>query len=284
MLPLDLLRISLGGGTGRRRREELTERPRTESLSIGGGGVGDAGDSSVEPSGKRGKASFTVICGVGVLRLERLPRTRDVSLRAGESCPSSTSLIEGAAILSSLLLAALSLLVAFNSASRSCRLRSRRFALRSSFSIKRAHQPARASHRCAKTCSMTLSMSTPAHLMRSRESFSTGVLNGGGWLSFRIACCWGACSAKNGCVRISASDGRSKGRFDNSDERRALASGCNVSGRFGSIFKILCLVTISSSSSNGSSPVSRAYSITPRLHTSTFSPAYLSPFSISGAA
>ena len=143
----------------------------------------------MDPSGKRGSWSLTVICGVGVLRLVRLPRIRDESLRAGESWPSSTSLIEGPAILSRRLLAALCLRESFISASRSFRFLSRRFSLRSSLSIRRAHQPASASHRCARTCSMTLSISTPAHRIRSNESCSTGVLNGGGWVSFRYACC-----------------------------------------------------------------------------------------------
>ena len=44
VLARDFLCISLGGGIGRRWREELTDRARIESLSIGGGGVGDAGD------------------------------------------------------------------------------------------------------------------------------------------------------------------------------------------------------------------------------------------------
>ena len=56
-----------------------------------------------------------------------------------------------------------------------------------------------------------------------------------------------------------------------------------MSGYLGSSFRIFILVTISSSSSNGSSPTSSAYRMMPRLHTSTFSPAYFSPFSISGA-
>ena len=56
MLPRDLLR-SLGGGTGR-CREELAER--MESFSIGGGGVGEVGDSSAIPSGNRGSSGSTI--------------------------------------------------------------------------------------------------------------------------------------------------------------------------------------------------------------------------------
>lgn len=55
-LPLDDLRLSFGGGSGL-CREELVER--TESFSIGGGGVGDTGDmgdSRAVPSGNRGSS------------------------------------------------------------------------------------------------------------------------------------------------------------------------------------------------------------------------------------
>ena len=47
--------LSLGGREGR-RREELAERERIESFSIGGGGTGDPGESRVLPSGKRGSS------------------------------------------------------------------------------------------------------------------------------------------------------------------------------------------------------------------------------------
>lgn len=45
-----------GGGGGGRRQEELAERERIESFSIGGGGTGDPGESRVLPSGKRGSS------------------------------------------------------------------------------------------------------------------------------------------------------------------------------------------------------------------------------------
>ncbi len=47
--------LSLGGGGGR-RREELAERDRIESFSIGGGGIGEPGESRVLPSGNRGSS------------------------------------------------------------------------------------------------------------------------------------------------------------------------------------------------------------------------------------
>ena len=58
MLPGRDRLLSLGGGGGR-RRDELTERERIESFSIGGGGAGDRGESRVLPSGKRGSSGRT---------------------------------------------------------------------------------------------------------------------------------------------------------------------------------------------------------------------------------
>ena len=54
MLPRDRL-TSFGGGAGR-RREELTERFRTGSFSIGGGGTGEFGESRLIPSGNLGSS------------------------------------------------------------------------------------------------------------------------------------------------------------------------------------------------------------------------------------
>jgi len=219
---------------------------------------------------------------VGVLRLCCLPLIRLESDSGGESCSSSTSL-SGPPIRSRRPLAALSRRRAFASASLSFRLRSLLFSFRSSFSTARAHQPANGSHRCASTFSMTLSISTPADRILSKVSFSIPVLNGAGCVSLRITCCCGACSARKGFVRISARVGRISGRFDSIETTKALTSAGKSSGHLGSVERILCFVTRSSSSSKGSSPVSNAYSMMPRLQTSTFSPAYFSPFSISGA-
>lgn len=47
--------LSLGGGSGR-RCEELAERERIESFSIGGGGTGEPGEPRVLPSGNRGSS------------------------------------------------------------------------------------------------------------------------------------------------------------------------------------------------------------------------------------
>ena len=195
---------------------------------------------------------------------------------------SSDSFIVGA-IRSSLALAALILLPAFVSASFSFRFRSLLKTLRSSFSIRSAHQPANESQRWDKTFSMTRSILTPALRIRCKVSFSSGDVKGAGVWSLRMACCPGACSDNHGCVSISPSDGLWSGRLDNRDVTRSLA-GCGiVSGYFGSSFSIRIFVSFSSSSSNGSSPQRRAYRIIPKLQTSTFSPAYFSPLSISGA-
>lgn len=169
------------------------------------------------------------------------------------------------------------------SAAFSFRLLSLLLAFRSSLSKSRVHQPARASHLWASTLSITWSMSTPAWRIRSRQSFSISVVNGAGWRSFRITCCWGACSVKNGCCRMSGKVGLSSGRFDKSSLISEIASAGRCSGYFGSSVNIFVLVTLSSSSSKGSSPQRSAYRMTPKLQTSTFSPAYFSPFNISGA-
>ena len=128
------------------------------------------------------------------------------------------------------LLAALSLRRFLASASRSFLFRSLLFSFRSSFSINKAHHPAKVSQRCARTFSMTLSISTPALRIRSSVLFSKSVANGSGCVNFKMACCWGACSARKGFVRISDRPGRSSGLFDSSWVTRALASGGKVSG------------------------------------------------------
>ena len=55
MLPGRDRLFSLGGGGGR-RREELAERERIESFSIGGGGTGEPRESKVIASGRRGSS------------------------------------------------------------------------------------------------------------------------------------------------------------------------------------------------------------------------------------
>ena len=57
MLPRARL-TSFGGGAGR-RWEELTDRFRTGSFSIGGGGTGDFGESRLIPSGNLGSSGIT---------------------------------------------------------------------------------------------------------------------------------------------------------------------------------------------------------------------------------
>jgi hypothetical protein len=52
--------------------------------------------------------------------------------------------------------------------------------LRCSFSNNRAHQPAKASHFCAKTLSITPSILTPELRILCKQSFSKGVEKGGG--------------------------------------------------------------------------------------------------------
>lgn len=192
---------------------------------------------------------------MGVLRL---PRLRETSALGEEGRPSSSTSLKGAAMRSKRLLVALSLRMFFASISRSLRFLSLLFSLRPSFSINKAHQPAKASQRWARTFSMTLSTSTPALRIRSNVSFSKSVVNGRGRANFRIACCCGACSDRKGFVRISAIPGRRSGLFDKSWLTRDLASCGKVSGKFGSLERILCFVIMSSSSSKGSSPVSSA--------------------------
>ena len=57
MLPLD--RLTSFGGRGGRRLEELTERCRTGSFSIGGGGSGEFGESRLIPSRNLGSSGRT---------------------------------------------------------------------------------------------------------------------------------------------------------------------------------------------------------------------------------
>lgn len=212
-----------------------------------------------------------------------LPRLFGASSDIGECRPSSSvSLIVGA-ILSIRLLAALNLLRLFASASFSLRFLSLLFAFRSSFSNKSAHQPARESHRCASTFSITMSISHPAARIRCNTSFSSSVENGAGCCNLRISCCLGACSDNHGFCKISARLGLNIGRFDSNAWHNSFACGGKLSGNFGSSFRILVFVTVSSSSSKGNSPTRSAYKMIPKLQTSTFSPAYFSPLSISGA-
>lgn len=112
-------------------------------------------------------------------------------------------------------LAALSRRMALTSASRSLRFLSRRCCFRCSFSISKAHQPARESQRCESTFSMTVSMSTPALRILSSVSFSSEVENGAGCCTFKISCCAGACSASQGSFSMSARHGRRIGLLDN---------------------------------------------------------------------
>lgn len=156
------------------------------------------------------------------------------------------------------LLAALNRRRLFASASFSFRFRSLLLAFRSSFSSNNAHQPARESHLCANTFSITMSMSTPAARIRCKTSFSSSVEKGAGCCSFSVSCWRGACSDNQGFWSMSAKVGRRIGLFESNDWHNSFACGGKESGNFGSSFKILVLVTISSSSSKGSSPTNRA--------------------------
>lgn len=169
-------------------------------------------------------------CGLPFARSSRLPRDRGDS--SGFSAASRISLRLLCA--RSLLLAALSLRIDLASASRSFRFRSRRFSFRCSFSKSRAHHPASESHRCASTCSMTISMSTPALRIRSRTSFSSCVENGAGCCILRISCCCGACSPSHGFFKMSLKEGRISGRLDSSFLMRSLACSGMSSGYLGS--------------------------------------------------
>lgn len=225
------------------------------SFSIGGGGLSESG-SGVDPDSSSCGRSEGAPC--MLVRFRALPRPFGGSPIKGECSPSSSvSLIVGAS-LSKRLLAALSRLKLFASASRSLRLRSRLLAFRSSFSKSRPHQPARASQRWARTFSMTMSMSTPAARIRWRTSFSSSVVKGAGCCSFKISCCRGACSANHGFCRISASEGLKMGRFESKIWHKSFAWAGKFSGYTGSSFSIFIFVTISSSSSKGSSPTKRA--------------------------
>lgn len=168
-----LRRRSLGGRGG---LEPLVDS-RARSFSIGGGGVLCPGDSTAEPSGSRGR-SLTMICGVLLLFVR--PRLVLLALVASGRDPSSATSSRVGAILSKRLLAPLSRRRIFRSASLSFRLRSRLASFLLSFSSSRAHHPARESHRCERTLSITLSISTPAAFMRSKVFFSRCVANGAG--------------------------------------------------------------------------------------------------------
>ncbi len=81
-----------------------------------------------------------------MLRLSRLPLLLDASAAFGGT-PSSSTSFKGAAIRSRRLLVALILRMLLVSTSLSFRFRSLLFSFRSSFSIRRAHHPAKASQR-----------------------------------------------------------------------------------------------------------------------------------------
>lgn len=223
MLPRERrLSRSLAGGGGRE-----VEGVRVWSASIGGNGFSDEGRTMFAPSGRRGSSGapkhvrrrsrmsiLDLPCKL-FLFVDR-PLLFGVS-EVGECNPSSSvSLIVGAS-LSKRLLAALKRLKLLASASLSFRLRSRLLALRSSFSSNSAHQPANESHRCARTFSMTISMSTPAARIRCSTSFSKSVEKGAGCCSFKISCWRGACSDNHGFCKISAKVGLKMGRFESND-------------------------------------------------------------------
>lgn len=216
---------SFAGKGGREEEFEL----RARLVPIGGRGFSE--DGRTRPgasSGRRGRsgAPTLVSCEVAkvkwnipcrLLRFTDRPRLLGVSIAIGECSPSSSVSRMVGASLSSRLLAALRRRRLFASASRSLRLRSRRLAFRSSFSSNKAHQPAKASQRCAKTFSMTMSISTPAARMRCKTSFSKSVEKGAGCCSFSVSCCRGACSDSHGFCKMSAKVGRKIGRFASSD-------------------------------------------------------------------
>jgi hypothetical protein len=204
---------------GRGGREDEFE-PRPCFASIGGSGFSvvetiDSGSRGISgaPGGAPGSVS-KILMWMGfnlptkLFRFTDLPLLFGVSEAVGECSPSSSvSLIVGAS-LSRRLLAALRRLKLLASASLSLRLRSFRFAFRSSFSSSKAHQPAKASHRCARTFSMTISMSTPAARIRCSTSFSNSVEKGAGCCSFSVSCWRGACSDNHGFCSMSARVGR----------------------------------------------------------------------------
>lgn len=152
-----------------------------------------------------------------LLRFNVLPRLFGVPPSPGEGKPSSSNSLIVGAILSRALLAALNRRRLFASASLSFLFRSLLFAFRSSFSSNKAHHPANESQRCASTFSITISISTPAALIRCSTSFSNSVENGAGCCNFNVSCCLGACSANQGFCSTSANVGLRMGRFDNSD-------------------------------------------------------------------
>jgi hypothetical protein len=191
MLPFDLRRSnSLGGGGG--REEEPDDRAL--SFSIGGGGLSKSGLFCA--SGSRGRSEGGPVM---LVRFKALPRLFGGSPNKGDCCPSSSVSLMVGANLSSRLLAALNRRRLLASASRSLCLRSLLRALRSSFSKSNAHHPARESHRCASTFSITMSMSTPAARIRCKTSFSRSVVKGAGCCNFKISCCRGAYSANQEC-------------------------------------------------------------------------------------
>jgi len=161
---------SFAGGGG--REEEWDLRPRC--VSIGGSGLSSTVRlGEVSDSGNLGSSGAPC----KLLRFIVLPRLFGVD---GECIPSSSDSLMVGASLSSRLLAALNRLRLLASASFSLRLRSLRFALRSSFSSSSAHQPANESHRWANTFSITMSISTPAARIRCNTSFSSSVEKGAG--------------------------------------------------------------------------------------------------------
>jgi hypothetical protein len=84
------------------------------------------------------------------------------------------------------------------------------------------------------------------------------VEKGAGCCSFNVSCWRGAYSDNQGFWSISASVGRKIGRFESSDWHNSFACGGKLSGYLTSSFSIFIFVTISSSSSNGSSPTRSA--------------------------
>lgn len=145
---------SFGGGIGRRFLDELLDR--RESFSMGGGGVTVDGESNCEFSGSPGRsATDRTRSKSGPLLLSFLPLGFGGSLRRITGIPSSSTSSSAGVKRSRRLLAALCLLVTRPSASFSFLFFSLRKCFRSSFSISNAHQPDKASHRPARTFSMT---------------------------------------------------------------------------------------------------------------------------------
>lgn len=74
VLPLDSLLSRSFGGNGGRCLEELWDR--TESFSIGGGGVAEPGESTAEPSGRRGNSGMT-ICAITAVSVHSTGTVKD---------------------------------------------------------------------------------------------------------------------------------------------------------------------------------------------------------------